>query len=100
MNSEEEALHKEMFWYREALLETIRARWRELNGSKSGDLELRGQRLTPEMMTAFKLGKVQVDMRVLSEPKPPPWTAVPAFRARCLPNQFCYLQVKVTNRAS
>ena len=55
---------REEFWYREALLERIRATWRDENTGRRGDVELRGLRLNSRMIEAIRLQELDVKMAV------------------------------------
>lgn len=62
---------REAFWYREALLGQVKATWREESTGRTGDVELRGLRLTPRMISALKLEDLAISMSVsLNEPDP------------------------------
>ena len=61
---ESERAMREEFWYREALLERVRATWRDENTGRRGDVELRGLRLTPRMIEAIRLKELEVKMAV------------------------------------
>ncbi|KAF9264661.1 hypothetical protein L218DRAFT_861806 [Marasmius fiardii PR-910] len=61
-------LQRELFWYREELFKLLRCGWREANGTRFGDLSLRQQRLTLNMLetlrsetTVVRLGLVRHD---------------------------------------
>ena len=61
---EAERAMREEFWYREALLERIRATWRDENTGRRGDVELRGLRLDSRMIEAIRLKELDVKMSV------------------------------------
>lgn len=68
---EAERAMREAFWYREALLSRLHATWKEESTGRSGELELRGLKLTPRMISALKLEDLDVSMAVsLAEPRP------------------------------
>lgn len=68
---EAERAMREAFWYREALLSQLHAAWEEESTGRSGEVELRGLRLTPRMISALKLEDLAISMAVsLAEPHP------------------------------
>ncbi len=68
---EAERAMRESFWYREAVLSQLHARWKEESTGRSGEVELRGLRLTPRMISALKLEDLEISMAVsLAEPHP------------------------------
>lgn len=68
---EAERAMREAFWYREAVLSRLHATWKEESTGRSGEVELRGLRLTPRMISALKLEDLEISMAVsLAEPHP------------------------------
>lgn len=68
---EAERAMREAFWYREALLSRLQATWTEEITGRSGELELRGLKLMPRMISALKLEDLDISMAVsLVEPHP------------------------------
>ena len=66
---EAERAMREAFWYREAVLSQLHATWKEESTGRSGEVELRGLRLTPRMISALKLEELEISMAVsLAEP--------------------------------
>ena len=61
---EVERAMREEFWYREALLERIRATWKDEDTGRRGDVELRGLRLNSRMIEAIRLKELDVKMSV------------------------------------
>lgn len=57
---------RESFWYREALLGRLKATWREDGTGRSGDVDLRRLRLSPQMLAALKLPDLEISMSVTS----------------------------------
>lgn len=56
---------REAFWYREKLLESLKATWRTLTGpQRDGIVELRVMRLAPRMVDALKIEDVGIDLFV------------------------------------
>lgn len=73
----EDKAQREVFWYREELLNTVHARWKEVNfldcspaitdfpqanGNRNGDLSLRQQRMTMHMLKALKTDLTRIDL--------------------------------------
>lgn len=68
---EAERAMSEAFWYREAILSRLHATWKEETTGRHGEVELRGLRLTPRMISALKLEDLEISMAVsLAEPLP------------------------------
>ncbi|KAF6223349.1 hypothetical protein HO133_000191 [Letharia lupina] len=68
---EAERAMREAFWYREVLLSRLHATWKQESTGRSGEVELRGLRLTPRMISALKLDDLEISMAVLlAEPHP------------------------------
>ena len=62
---------RESFWYREALLNRLKAYWKETSTGRSGVVDLRGLQLSPRMLSALRLPDVGIDMSVTNaEPTP------------------------------
>lgn len=60
-----ERANREAFWYRERILDRLRAIWRTTSAPKrSGAVELRNMRLTSRMMEAIKVDEVGIDVTV------------------------------------
>lgn len=65
MSPDTERAARELFWYREALLKSLRATWKQENGTKHGTVDLRSIiRLTPRMVDALKLDDVEIRMHI------------------------------------
>ncbi|KAI5803120.1 TRAPP II complex [Geopyxis carbonaria] len=62
---EQERQGREAFWYREALLDGLTGTWSELGSSRSGDIELRGLRLSPRMVETLRIEDVAISCSVL-----------------------------------
>lgn len=61
---------REAFWYREELLSQLHATWKEESTGRSGEVELRGLKLTPKMISVLKLQELDISMTVsLAEPQ-------------------------------
>lgn len=59
--SEAEArTQRELFWYREELFKSVCGHWQETGGVRTGELSLRGQRLTLPMLKELRLETVEV----------------------------------------
>ncbi|RDA91624.1 hypothetical protein CP533_4645 [Ophiocordyceps camponoti-saundersi (nom. inval.)] len=58
-----ERASREAFWFRERLLERVRATWRTTTG-RNGAIELRNMRLTPRMIEALRVDEVGIEVTV------------------------------------
>lgn len=61
-----ERANREAFWYREAVLNTLRATWRTLGAPRTGAVELRTMRLTSRMIEAVKIDEVGIEISVVT----------------------------------
>ena len=60
---EMERNNREAFWYREKMLDSIRASWRtSTNPKRSGSIELRKMQLTPRMIEAIQVEQVGISI--------------------------------------
>lgn len=90
ISPEMERANREAFWYRERLLEKIKATWRTTSIPKrSGTVELRSTRLASRMIEAIKMDEVDIAVSVDA----------------CVDNvvhtdAFLQVRVRVTNRTS
>ncbi|GAO18336.1 hypothetical protein UVI_02043850 [Ustilaginoidea virens] len=90
ISPDRERANREAFWFREKLLQSLRATWRTTSSPRrSGAVELRNIRLTPRMIEAIKVD--EVDVRVSVEEAPDRVAYV---------DELLHLKVKITNRAA
>ena len=61
---ETERASREFFWYREEVLNHIRGSWEEEATGRTGDVDLRGLKLTSRMIDALKTEEVGIEMSV------------------------------------
>ncbi|KZT26443.1 hypothetical protein NEOLEDRAFT_1062821 [Neolentinus lepideus HHB14362 ss-1] len=97
LSNEEQTMQRELFWYREEVLQCIRGRWREAGGTRSGELSLRKQRMTLPMLQAVRTETARVQMSLLSLNTS---NSGISHQGRIyLPeaNEFLYLRTSVTN---
>ena len=60
-SAEAELANREIFWFRNGLLEHIRGTWKEESTGRCGDIDLRkGLRLTPRMVDSLRIDEVEV----------------------------------------
>ncbi|KAF9652866.1 hypothetical protein BDM02DRAFT_3153426 [Thelephora ganbajun] len=100
LSSEDVRLQRELFWYREELLKTIRGRWKEAGGSRSGDLSLRHQRLTKPMLHALRTDPIHVQMELLQQGDDEESRKIVNRRGgkfRAPPNEFLFLRIRIRN---
>lgn len=115
LSDAEDKAQRELFWYREELLGIIRGRWKEVNlvncspahdrlltssqanGSRSGDLSLRQQRMTTHMLNAIKTDMTRIDLSL--EQCCPEESAVKLSGRKFIvaPNTVVNMMAKVTN---
>ncbi|KAI9149447.1 Transport protein particle subunit trs120 [Paramyrothecium foliicola] len=88
-----ERRNREAFWYREKLLEQVKATWRTTSPPKRvGDVELRTLRVTSRMVEALKIDEVGIEIHVGDGADTDGQSNV-AFV-----DEFAQLTVRVTNR--
>ncbi|CAM1508070.1 Fc.00g049180.m01.CDS01 [Cosmosporella sp. VM-42] len=65
ISPEMERANREAFWYREKILDCLKATWRTTSAPKrNGTIELRNIRLTSRMIEAIKVDEVGIDISV------------------------------------
>jgi hypothetical protein len=65
VTDEEMALERELFWYREKLLDSLKLTWREVGSLRRGDVSLRRLRLTKSMLDVLRADRVEVDLELV-----------------------------------
>ncbi|KIJ69369.1 hypothetical protein HYDPIDRAFT_24212 [Hydnomerulius pinastri MD-312] len=102
LSASEDKAQRELFWYREELLRIVSGRWKEANGSRSGDLSLRQQRMTLHMLKALRTDIVRIDLSFVhydpDDDSPAPVTLERRWgRYVVRPNGIVYVRVGVVN---
>ncbi|KAL2138946.1 hypothetical protein VTI28DRAFT_6011 [Corynascus sepedonium] len=116
---EVERASREAFWYRERVLDSLRARWRTPSAGgggggnrwREGEIELRAVRFTARMVEAVRVDEVDVEISVAEDPATAPAAAAAAAAkvgaekrssGRFVVNvdEFLQLRVRVTNRSA
>ena len=93
---EVERQNREAFWYREKMLERVKATWTTTTDPKrSGTVELRSLRLTPRMVDAIKIDEVGIDISIESSAEAGEGASNTAYV-----DELTQVKVKVTNRTS
>ncbi|KAG8217536.1 TRAPP II complex [Butyriboletus roseoflavus] len=97
LSDAEDEAQRELFWYREQLLDIIHGRWKEANGSRSGDLSLRRQRMTAPMLKALKTDLTRIDLSLVQ--CCPEGTTAKSRGGKFVvaPNTVVNMVIKVTN---
>jgi hypothetical protein len=63
VSADSERASREAFWYREEILNVVKATWStKLGTRREGDIELRGIRLSPRMIDAIKIDDIGIDI--------------------------------------
>ncbi|KIV99149.1 hypothetical protein, variant [Verruconis gallopava] len=66
ISPETERITRELFWYREALLNMLSVTWKQLDSSKHGVVDLRNTlRLTPRMVDALRLDDLHIQLSIV-----------------------------------
>ncbi|KYK61646.1 hypercellular protein HypA [Drechmeria coniospora] len=90
-----ERANREAFWYRERMLDGLKATWRTTSAPhRNGALELRSMRLTARMVEAIKIDEVGIEISV--GPQGGDGTA----SRRVYVDEFLQLKVEISNRTA
>lgn len=111
ISPEVERANREAFWYREKVLDTLRATWRSTSPGhtrRNGEIELRAVRFTARMIEAIKIDELDIDISVVDPSTTPTDStsdSLPLPRddsGRCVVpvDAFLTLRVRVTNRSA
>ncbi|KAK7054867.1 hypothetical protein VNI00_003330 [Paramarasmius palmivorus] len=97
LSAEEQKTQRELFWYREELFKSIHCGWREANGNRFGDLSLRQQRLSMNMLDLLRTETTLLVMSLVDTAAPD--TAIAQHNGRYHPpvNQMLQLRTRITN---
>lgn len=97
ISPEMERTNREAFWYREKILQSLRATWRTVSGPKrTGTLDLRNLRLTPRMVEVVKVLEMGIDISIdTGEKKPDSDDDALAYV-----DEDMQVKIRVTNRTS
>ncbi|KAK7954482.1 hypothetical protein PG988_015176 [Apiospora saccharicola] len=102
---ETERANREAFWFREKVIDSLKASWKTLSGSpRAGTVDLRGMRLTPRQIEAIKIDEVGIEIAVEHTPSEP--TASPgssnvnfeACESSISVDDFVQIRIRLTNR--
>ena len=66
ISPETERANREVFWYREEVLKHIRGSWEEESTGRTGDIDLRGLKLTTRMVEALKIEDLGIEMSIIA----------------------------------
>ncbi|KAF4987359.1 hypothetical protein FGRMN_10420 [Fusarium graminum] len=93
ISPEVERANREGFWYRERVLNCLRATWKTTSLPKrSGSIDLRSIRLTTRMIEAIKVEEVDIDISVADA------SGNVSEKDVAYVDEFMQLRVRVTNR--
>ena len=56
---------REVFWYRQRLLERLHATWEDDDGGRSGSINVRSLRLSPRMLDLLKLNDLEITTEIV-----------------------------------
>ncbi|KWU44001.1 hypothetical protein RHOSPDRAFT_34430 [Rhodotorula sp. JG-1b] len=66
-SAEEERLERELFWYRQELLQRIRLVWNEVGSLRTGEIGLQALKLEPSALDILRQDQVQIQLRLSGE---------------------------------
>lgn len=91
VTADSERASRETFWYKEAILGMLKGSWSTGTGPKrKGDIELRGMRLSPNMIEAFKVEEIGLEILVGDTPS--------GGQSEILVDGFYQIRVRIRNR--
>ncbi|KAK4057137.1 hypothetical protein OIO90_001632 [Microbotryomycetes sp. JL221] len=96
---------RESFWYREALLQRIKATWSEVGSLRNGDISLRNLQLDSRMLNVLRLEDVEVQMALQENPAAEPDSFQLQGRGqrlvyRAKANEFIDVAVSIDNNSN
>jgi hypothetical protein len=94
ISAEAERTSREAFWYREEILNILRATWSTKYGSqRKGEIELRGIRLNQRMIEAARIDDIGIDISLSN--------STPEYsKHELLTERFSELKFRISNRAA
>ncbi|KAI5122948.1 hypothetical protein M0805_006829 [Coniferiporia weirii] len=97
--NDEDNAQRELFWHREELLKRVHATWKEIAGSRTGDLSLRQQRFTQPMLNSLRTEDIQVRLSLGEQAEKDIKGATNETGRSCLtsPNQHVLVTARVQN---
>ncbi|KAK5662786.1 hypothetical protein OQA88_6195 [Cercophora sp. LCS_1] len=99
ISPELERANREAFWYRERILDSLKASWRATSGAeRRGAVELRSMRLTSRMIEAIKIDEVDIQIEVVDPATAPSDGEYKDANNVVFVDEFFELRVRVTNR--
>ncbi|KAF8921247.1 TRAPP II complex [Mucidula mucida] len=96
LSDEQDQTQRELFWYREELFKCLRCHWKEAGGTRSGDLSLRQQRMTMQMLNAIRTSAAKLVMSLLSDTDEELKHEIGRFYPP--PHEFLYLRIQIINQ--
>jgi hypothetical protein len=94
VSADTERASREAFWYREEILKILHGTWNTKSGpQRSGEIELRGIRLTQRMIEAIKIDDIGIVLSVNGNPSGD-------SEHELLTNSFSELKIRIINRTS
>lgn len=98
ISADSERAVRESFWYREEILKMLSGTWNTKSGpSRSGNIELRGIRLSQRMIEAIKIDDVGISLSVSRFNSK---SRSESERNEMYTDTFCQLSIKLKNRTS
>lgn len=103
VSPETERANREVFWYREEVLKHIRGSWEEESTGRTGDIDLRGIKLTTRMVDALKIEFVGIEMSVVAPDADTTDETTVRQTGRCkftvTTDEFLTLKTRIQNRS-
>lgn len=94
VSADSERATREAFWYREEVLRLLSGSWSTKTGlSRTGNIELRGIRLTQRMVEALRIDDVGIEISINGEP-------AGSLMHQINTDNFCEIKAKASNRTN
>ena len=94
VSADSERATREAFWYREEILKILHATWATATGPvRSGEIELRGIRLSQRVIDAIKIDEISIDISANGH-------AAEDTKHEVLTDAFSKVIVKISNRST
>ncbi|KAK8856180.1 hypercellular protein A [Apiospora arundinis] len=96
---ETERANREAFWFREKIIDSLKASWKTLSGPpRAGTVELRGMRLTPRHIEAVKIDEVGIEISVKPTSAGSSDSNFSAQENSICVDDFVQIRIRLTNR--
>ncbi|KAI9718916.1 MAG: hypothetical protein M1812_003800 [Candelaria pacifica] len=101
MSPEVERAARESFWFKEEILNHVRGSWEEDGVGRTGEMELRGLRLSARMVDALRVEDVSIDLAIVASTDETDKLVRQTGRSKfeVSTDEFLTLRTQLTNRS-